>query len=82
MEALSLTPVKAALASALRPGALSIHAHSWQIHYHCTKSKRPPTGNFQKDMLLSSTEIHRTSTNTAKAKVFNSCFNSTAKLYS
>lgn len=46
------------LALALRPGALSIHAHSWQNHYHSTKSKLPPTGNFQKDILLSSSVIH------------------------
>lgn len=58
MWAQSLTPAKAALALALRPGALSIHAHSWQNHYHSTKSKLPPTGNFQKDILLSSTVIH------------------------
>lgn len=53
--------MKSALALALKTGALSIHAHSWQNHNHGTKSKLPPPGNFQKDLLLSSTEIHNTS---------------------
>lgn len=64
------SPKAAALALALRPGVLSIHAHSWQNHYHGTKSKLPPTGNFQKDMLLSSTEIHSTSVNRGKTKKY------------